>query len=289
MSIIDPQTTQQIVQFLTTYGTDAGIAAAGAIGAGTVQVLGSGAKKAIKSLWGKIRQKSKQEGGIAQEAVTAFEAAPNEPEHQQTLSFVLKQLCNKDAAFALEIAQLFNEVQRDPVAEQFIQHISGNAQVGIAGVNYGPVNIHQTAYQRNQSQHQLKVTIGTALLTYGLPPNMQLDRVPTLAVYVLNVGTAASYIHSVEFESIVDGRTQVNSFVDFGKGRASHMSDKFGVALQPGQKHTYYYHYLDLSELATLGRKVIPAAVIVYGEIGNKYREPIPEQTGKEIISHYHP
>ncbi len=289
MSTIDPQTTQQIVQFLTTYGTDAGIAAAGAIGAGTVQVLGSGTKKAIKSLWGKIRHKSKQEGGIAQDAVTAFEADPHEPEHQQTLSFVLKQLCNKDAAFAREIAQLFNEVQRDPVAQHFIQNISGNAQVGIAGANYAPVTIHQTTYQRNQPQHQLKVTLGTALLTYGLPLNMQLDRVPTLAVYVLNVGTAASYIHSVEFESIVDGRTQVNSFVDFGRGRASHMSDKFGVALQPGQKHTYYYHYLDLSELATLGRKVIPTAVIVYDEIGNKYREPISEQTGKEIISHYHP
>ncbi len=289
MSIIDPQTTQQIVQFLTTYGTDAGIAAAGAVGAGTVQVLGSGAKKAIKSLWGKIRHKSKQEGGLVEEAVTAFEAAPHESEHQQTLSFVLKQLCNKDAAFALEIAQLFNEVQRDPVAEQFIQNISGNAQVGIAGVNYGPVNIHQTAYQRNQSQHQLKVTLGTAILTSGLPPDMQLDHVPTLAVYVLNVGSATSYIDRVEFENIVDGRTQMNSFVDFGRGRASHMSDKFGVALQPGQKHTYYYHYLDLSELATLGRKVIPTAVIVYDEIGNKYREPISEQTGKEIISHYHP
>src|SRR5260370_38390225 len=103
MSTIDPQTTQQIVQFLTTYGTDAGIAAAGAIGAGTVQVLGSGAKKAIKSLWGRIRHKSKQEGGLVEQAVTAFEVAPHEPEHQQTLSFILRQLCDKDSAFANEI------------------------------------------------------------------------------------------------------------------------------------------------------------------------------------------
>src|SRR5713101_1911011 len=116
MSNIDPQNVQQIVQLLATYGTPAGIAAAQAVGTGAVQALGSGATKAIKSLWGKIRHKSKQEGGIAQ-----------------------------DAVFALEIAQLFDVVQRDPLAKQFIQHISGNAQVGIAGVNYGPVNIHQTA------------------------------------------------------------------------------------------------------------------------------------------------
>ncbi len=147
MPNIDPQTIQQIVQFLTTYGPDAGAAAAGAVGAGTVQVLGSGTKTAIKSIWAKVRHKSQQEGGIAEEAIIAFESAPSEPEYQQTLSFVLKQLFSKDSAFASEITGLFKEVQRDPVAGQFIQHISGNAQVGIAGVNYGHVNIHQTPHQ----------------------------------------------------------------------------------------------------------------------------------------------
>jgi len=277
MSNIDPQNAQQIVQFLATYGTPAGIAAAGAVGTGVVQALGNGATKAVQSLWGKIRHRSKQEGGIAEEAVTSFESAPNEPEHQQILVFVLKQLCTKDVAFAREITQLFNDVQRDPIAEQFILHISDNAQVGVAGVNYGPVNMHQTVYQRNQPQHQLKVTLGTALLTNGLPPNMEFDRVPALLVYAKNVGTATSFVDRVEFESNVDGRTQVNSFVDFGRGRASHLSNKFGQPLQPGQQHKYGYHYLDLSELATLGRKVIPTAVIVYDEIGNEYREPIPE------------
>jgi len=290
MSNIDPQTAQQIVQFLATYGGYAGTAAAGAVGSGAVQALGSGATKAVKSLWEKIRHKSNQEGSIVQDAVTAFEADPHEPEHQQTLSFVLKQLCNKDAVFALEIAQLFNEVQRDPVAQHFIQHISGNAQVGIAGANYAPVTIHQTTYQRNQPQHQLKVSLGTAILTYGSPYNMQFDRIPTLVVYVMNVGTAPSYVDRVEFESIVDGRTQVNSLVVvFGRGRASSLSDKFGTALQPGQQHKYYYHYLDLSELGSLGSKVIPTAVIVYDEIGNEYREPIPAQAGEKIISFYRP
>lgn len=160
MSNIDPQTTQQIVQFLATYGTPAGIAAAQAVGTGAVQAVGSGATNAIKGLWGKIRHKSEQEGGIVEVAVTAFEDAPNEPEHQQTLSFVLKQLCSKDAAFAYEIRQLFNDVQRDPVAGQFIQHISGNAQVGVAGVNYGHVNIHQTTHKNDVSwQEDITATL----------------------------------------------------------------------------------------------------------------------------------
>lgn len=147
MSNIDPQISQQIVQLLSTYGTPAGIAAAQAVGTGAVQALGSGAAKAVKSLWGKIRHKSEQEGGIVEVAVTAFEAAPQDTEHQQALSFVLKQLCSADSAFAHEITQLFKEAQRDPVAEQFIQNISGNAQVGIAGANYGSVTIHQTTHQ----------------------------------------------------------------------------------------------------------------------------------------------
>src|SRR5260370_7070634 len=289
MSNIDPQTAQQIVQFLATYGGYAGASAAGAVGSGAVQALGSGATKGVKSLWKKIRHKSNQEGSIVQDAVTAFEADPHEPEHQQTLSFVLKEICNKDGGFALERAEVFKEVERDPVAQHFIQHISGNAQVGIAGANYAPVTIHQTTYHRNQPPHQLKVTLGTAGLTQGHPPNMQFDEVPTLVVYAKNVGSAASYVDRVEFESIVDGYTQINNFIDFGRGRASHLSDKFGVALQPGQQHKYYYHYLDLSELGSLGSKVIPTAVIVYDEIGNEYREPIPAHAGEKIISLYRP
>jgi|GEM_PF-4991591 len=290
MSNIDPQMAQQIIQFLATYGTPAGIAAAQTIGTTAAQALGSGTTKAIKSLWGKIRHKSKQEGGMAEKAVSAFEAAPHGTEHQQTLSFVLKQLCSEDSAFANEITQLFNEIQRDPVAGQFIQHISDNAQVGMAGVNYGHVNVHQTTHQGNLApQHQLKIKLGTALLTYGLPPNIELDDVPALVVYAMNVGSAPSYIHRVEFESNVDGHTQANSLIDFGKGRASFLSDKFGVALQPGRQHKYCFHYLDLSELYRLGRKVIPTAVIVYDEIGNEYREPIPEHVGNDILSYYRP
>jgi hypothetical protein len=280
MTLIDPQMTQQIVQFLTTYGTDAGIAAAGVVGTGTVQALGSGAKKAIKSLWGKILHKSKQEGGIAQEAITAFEAAPNEPEHQQTLSFVLKQLCSKDAVFANEMIQLFNEVQRDPVAAKFIQHISGNAQVGIAGHNYGSVTIQQGT---PSPQHQLQIELGIAYMEYRQPP--YLDAVPTLTVNALNVGTIPSYVSRVEFESNVDGRIQVNSLLDFGKSQMLH---KFGQAIQPGQKHTYFYHFKDLGELGTLGRKVIPIAVHVYDEIGNMYRAPFSEKTCKEMMKYFH-
>ena len=154
MPTSDPQTIQQIVQFLARYGTPAGIAAAQTVGTTAAQALTSGTTKAIKSLWDKIRHRSKQEGSIAEEAVTAFEIAPHEQEYQQALSFVLKQLCGKDAAFANEITEAFNEIQRDPIANQFIQNISGHAQVGIAGVNYGPVTIHQTTQMSRSSEEE---------------------------------------------------------------------------------------------------------------------------------------
>jgi len=285
MSLIDPQTTQQIVQFLTTYGTDAGIAAAGAIGTGTVQVLGSGAKKAIKSLWGKIRHKSKQEGGLVEEAVTAFEAAPHELEHQQTLSFILRQLCDKDSAFANEITQLFNEVQRDPVAEQFIQHISGNAQVGMAGVNYGHVTIQQASHQ--PPAHILEIDLSFAHLVYPQDRGVHIARDPALAIYALNVGSAASYVNHLEFETRVDGRSQTNSLFYPVKTFASAISNKFREAIQPGQKHQYFFYLPDLVEFGTLGHEVIPVAVLVFDEIKNVYRKPFTEEMSKTIKSYF--
>jgi hypothetical protein len=68
-----------------------------------------------------------------------------------------------------EHAQQIVQFQRDPVAGQFIQHISGNAQVGIAGVNYGPVNIHQTTHQGDLSwQEDIKVTLKEFILFWTI-------------------------------------------------------------------------------------------------------------------------
>ncbi len=246
MSNIDPQIVQQIVQFLTTYSTDAGIAAAGAVGTGAVQAIGSGATTAIKSIWARVRHKSQQEGGIAEEAIIAFEATPNEPEHQQTLSFVLKQLFSKDSAFASEITGLFKEVQRDPVAGQFIQHISGNAQVGIAGVNYGPVNIHQTPHQGALSwQESITTNLREFVLwwtiKYGKRPGVLID--PFLSEFqrklilisdrliallsqsskdmskeiVINVSHAAGQLETLgRMEFQLDGGVSVNKFNEIG-------------------------------------------------------------------------
>ena len=285
MSTFDPQTIQQVVQFLATYGTPAGIAAAQAVGAGTVQALGSGTTKAIKSLWGKIRQKSKQEGGITEEAVTAFETAPQYTEHQQTLSFVLKQLCSKDTAFAKEIIQLFNEVQHDPVAGQFIQNISGNAQVGVAGDNYGNVTIQQTSHQR--PAHLLEIDLSYAHLVHPQDHSVHIDRDPSLAIYVLNIGSVVSYVDHIEFETSVDGRTQTNSLFYPVKTFASAMSNKFREAIQHGQKHQYFFYLPDLIEFGTLGHEVIPIAVLVFDEIKNVYRKPFSDEMSKIIMSYF--
>ncbi len=285
MSNIDPQNAQQIVQFLATYGTPAGIAAAQAVGTGAVQALGSGATKAIKSLWGKIRHKSEQEGGIASKAVTAFEAAPNDTEHQQALSFVLKQLCSADFAFAIEITQLFNEVQRDPVVGQFIQLISGDSQVGVAGVNYGHVTIQQTPHQ--PPTHVLEIDLSYAHLVYPQDQGVHIDRDPALAIYALNVGSAASYVNRIEFETRVDGHAQTNSLFYPVMTFASAISNKFREAIQPGQKHQYFYYLPDLVEFGTLGREVIPVAVLVFDEIKNVYRKPFTEEMSKAIMRYF--
>ena len=286
MSNIDPQNVQQIVQLLATYGTPAGIAAAQTVGAGAVQALGSGTTKAIKSLWGKIRHKSKQEGGMAEIAITEFETAPNDIEHQHTLAFIIKQLCKADTTLAQEIMELFNEVKEDPKAEQFIQHISGNAQVGIAGINNAPITIHQTTHQGNfvHPTHQLQIELSYAYMQYGQPPHVHIDDIPTLCVSALNVGTMPSYVNRIEFESDVDGHIRANGLLDFGKSQMLH---KFGQAIQPGQKHQYFYYFPDLSDLSTLGRKVIPVAILVYDEIGNMYRKHFAEEMSKAITKYY--
>ncbi len=285
MSGIDPQNAQQIVQFLATYGTPAGIAAAQTIGTSAAQALGSGTTKAIKSLWDKIRHKSEQEGRIAEKAVTAFEAAPHDTEHQQALLSIIKLLCSDDPAFADEISQLFNEVQHDPVASQFIQHISGHAQVGMAGVNYGHVTIQQTSHQ--PPAHILEIDLSFAHLVYPQDQGVHIDRDPALAIYALNVGSAASYVNHLEFETRVDGRSQTNSLFYPVKTIASAMSNKFREAIQPGQKHQYFFYLPDLVEFGTLGHEVIPVAVLVFDEIKNVYRKPFTEEMSKTIKSYF--
>ncbi len=236
-------------------------------------------------MWGKIRHKSEQEGGIASKAVTAFEAAPNDTEHQQALSFVLKQLCSADFAFAIEITQLFNEVQRDPVVGQFIQLISGDSQVGVAGVNYGHVTIQQTPHQ--PPTHVLEIDLSYAHLVYPQDQGVHIDRDPALAIYALNVGSAASYVNRIEFETRVDGHAQTNSLFYPVMTFASAISNKFREAIQPGQKHQYFYYLPDLVEFGTLGREVIPVAVLVFDEIKNVYRKPFTEEMSKAIMRYF--
>ncbi len=275
MPNIDPQTTQQIVQLLATYGAPAGIAAAQAAGTN----LGNGATQAVKSLWGKLRNRSKQEGGMAQKAIMEFETTPNEVEHQHTLAFIIKQLCKEDVTLTQEILKLFEEIQRDPIASQYILHISGSSQVGMIGPNYGTQHINQTYQQTGSVRplYELKIEFSYSYIH-------QFETQTALCVSAINVGTMPSYVSSVNFEHNVDGQPKVNGLFDHGKSQIAH---RFGEAIQPGQKHKYLYILQDLSTFVELGNEVIPIAVIVIDEIGNKYRQPFSEQMS-ETLTHYY-
>jgi len=131
----------------------------------------------------------------------------------------------------------------------------------------------------------LQIQLGYTFAGYTQPP--YLDHVPALNVSALNVGTVPSYVNRVEFEVIIDGQLQTKGFTDFGMGFTSHMSQPFGTAIQPGQKHSYRYHFKDLGELGKLGRKVFPVAVHVHDEIGNMYSEPISEEMRNKMMKYF--
>lgn len=281
MTTIDPQIPQQISQLLATYGQPAGIAAAQFIGTSAVQALGSNATKAIKSLWVKIRHKSEQEGSTAEEVVTAFESNPNDPEYQHTLAFFIKRFCNNDPAFTQEITELFKQIQHDPSAAQFIQHISNIAQLGAGGHNFGTIN--QTYSNTNLAEPDYELEVK---LSEGAIGHQGLTFYPTLCVSVLNTGKKTSYISSIRFDVDIDGEVK---FIQMPLYTVSQMVNKFGEPLPPGRSHNFNYIKRDLSQVIEKGQKVTFLAVVVRDEIGHSYREEFTPEMAQRIIDAYEP
>ena len=132
----------EILQLLATYGPFAGQAAA--------QSLGTSAISGIKLLLQKITQKFHQKGEVAESAIKDFETTPNDTDTQALVLQLLRKFSREDPTFSQEITDLLQEVKNDPAAAQFTLLISGNANVGMAGQNYGQVTINQTTYQQAQ-------------------------------------------------------------------------------------------------------------------------------------------
>ncbi len=281
MTNIDPQVIQQMTQLLATYGTPAGIAAAQFIGTSAAQTLGSDATKAMKSLWGRIQHKSKQEGSIAEEAVTAFESNPDDPEHQHTLSFFIKHFCNNDPAFTQEITELFKQVKHDPSAAQFIQHISHIAQLGAGGHNFGTINQTYGSTNLAEPDYELKVE-----LSEGFIGRQGLTFYPTLCVTVLNTGKKTSYISSIRFDVDINGKVK---FFQMPLYNVSQIANRFGEPLPPGRSHIFNYIKRDLSQVVEKGQKVTFHAVVVRDEIGHSYQKEFTPEMAQAIINEYTP
>ena len=75
MNGIEPHIANEITQLLAIYIPQQHKLLAAAL------ALGSGARKAVKGIWEKLRNKSEQEGSITEDAITAFATNPTELEH----------------------------------------------------------------------------------------------------------------------------------------------------------------------------------------------------------------
>ena len=94
-------------------------------------------------------------------------------------------------------------------------------------------------------------------------------------VSVLNVGLVPSYVRSVLFKAIVDGKIMSFQTLDFNNRIMSMLNPKPSTAVEPGRKLTYYYPLDVLREMKKPAKEVFLVEVIVSDEIGNEYRAPI--------------
>ena len=143
------------------------------------------------------------------------------------------------------------------IVEPFLPQCTSNAQVGIAGPNYGLVTINQTSQQADVAgpEYELKVELSEGFFGhYGLKYH------PSLCVSVLNTGKMPSYISTIRFEVNVDGKT---TFFQMPLYAVSQMVNRFGEAIPPGRSHTFNYIKRDLSQIVEEGQEIKLLAVIV--------------------------
>jgi hypothetical protein len=132
---------------------------------------------------------------------------------------------------------------------------------------------------------------GRGRLTWGRlrseTPSDSVKSMDLFQVSVLNIGTAPSYIASIAFKLIVDGKFDwffwENYFQAAPEIKSLNNPD-FGTALEPGRKHLFSFPFDLLSGLKQRGREVFPDEVLVYDEIGNIYSAAISENLRNKLI-----
>ena len=122
-------------------------------------------------------------------------------------------------------------------------------------------------------------------------PEFPTDPVETIDFFqitVLNVGSAPSYIASIVFKLIVDGRIH---WVPVWSGASQILPEvqllnnpDYGTPLEPGRRQIYRLSFRLLDELNKRGKEVFPDEVFVYDEIGNIYSAKIPENLRKRMV-----
>jgi hypothetical protein len=132
---------------------------------------------------------------------------------------------------------------------------------------------------------------GTFIYSTLLYPELRSD--PDLAsvhsvdlfrIHILNVGTVPSYVSLIYIKAIVDGKVTHFPLEDPFNDFKSLNNPKPGTILEPGQRQIYSFPFDRLRQIKAQGNKVSPYEILVYDEIGNIYREAIPESLRNKIL-----
>lgn len=110
------------------------------------------------------------------------------------------------------------------------------------------------------------------------------DLINFLIVSVLNTGTIASYVDSMQLKVIADGKPMCISLpLEFGNEKIKLPNNpKYGDALEPGRKQEF--HFLFNMYMRKLGNDVDPVEVLITDQIGNTYTATIPEELKIKLL-----
>jgi hypothetical protein len=104
----------------------------------------------------------------------------------------------------------------------------------------------------------------------------------TLSAMVMNIGTVASYVNSIEFRAIVEGKETTIHLPDWWDEELEQINPKQGLS-EPGRAQTYHFRFSDLKQFMRNENDFV-FEVLVGDEIENVYRSPMPDHLRQMIL-----
>lgn len=134
-----------------------------------------------------------------------------------------------------------------------------------------------TIFGPPQYNLHIKISFGEAMLDhhgYGIS-----DKKSLFQISILNIGTAPSYVDSINVNVIENNTRKELQIVQVpGDRLMDSINPKPGEAIEPGRKSVYSYELDSISEIFSRDSNVFPFEIVVYDEIGNAYRCEISDK-----------